>query len=242
MAQLDMKNCWFRIRDGYDGPGTVAPLVNNVAGYDPDDVTMLVDTVVGALAVGDRFTVAGDDTKYTITAHSETGGNTTSITFTPGLADAVADNAALTILGHEIEIKIGEGNFTYDEKRNIEYKKNRGNLDTVRKGDQEAMDVRFDFVWEYLRSVSGATTPTIEEALKQKGAAATWTSTSADPCEPYCVDLEVEYIPPCGSVDKEYYLVEDFRYESLNHDFKAGTVACTGKSNREEATITRVAG
>ncbi len=67
-------------------------LVNNGSGYSAGDTTMTIDTGSNNPVVGDIFTVAGDTVSHIVTA--ATGG--TSVTFTPGLGAAVANNAALT--------------------------------------------------------------------------------------------------------------------------------------------------
>jgi len=140
-----------------------------------------------------------------------------------------------------LEVKIGEGNLTYDEKRNIDYVLNRSLLDTVKEGDEEPMDVRFDFTWEFLKAVSttAAGTPTIEDVLKQRGEASAWVSSSSDPCEPFAVDVEVHYVPPCGGELDEIITLPDFRYTSLAHDLRAGTVAVTGQCNATQAVDVR---
>ena len=46
--------------------------------------------------------------------------------------------------GAYIDVKIGEGNLSYTERRTIEYTLNRGLLDEVREGDQVPMDVSLD--------------------------------------------------------------------------------------------------
>ena len=140
-----------------------------------------------------------------------------------------------------LEVKIGEGTLTYDERKNIEYVRDRSLLDTVKEGDEEPIDVRFDFTWEFLQAVSttAAGTPTVEDALKQRGEASGWVSSSADPCEPYAVDVVVEYIPPCGGELDEIITLPDFRYTSLAHDLSAGTVAVTGQCNATDAVIVR---
>lgn len=149
--------------------------------------------------------------------------------------------------GNEIEVKIGEGNLTYTESRNIEYTLDRGNLDEVREGDQVPVDVSLDFLWDYLKgpssdsTVSGGT-PTIEDALKQQGAAADWTSTDSDACRPYSVDIEITNVPtPTACGDKETILLSDFRWESLDHDLRDGSVSVSGRCNITEATVTREA-
>lgn len=215
------------------------PLVNNAGGYAIAATTMVVDGITGALHVGDSFKVGTDETLYVISAHSETSTNTTSVTFAPGLVVAAVDNEAIHLQKHYLDAKIGGGTFTYDEKRKYDYILDRGHIDTVRQGDDEPVDVRFDFTWEFLSSVSGATIPTFEEALKVKGPAAIWVTSGADPCEPFSHDIEIIYEPPCGAVNSETILLKEFRWESLNHDLKAGTVAVTGKCKIIEATNSR---
>ena len=140
---------------------------------------------------------------------------------------------------NSLTVKIGDGNLTWSEKRNVEYKLNRGLVDEVRLGDDIPMDVRFDFVWDFLKSDTGEPV-TIEEALKKTGAAASWVSSDADTCRPYAVDLEFTYDPDCGATKTEVIVLPDFRWEELAHDPKAGQVAVTGKCNATEALKSRV--
>lgn len=140
-----------------------------------------------------------------------------------------------------LTVKFGDGNFTWDEKTNIEYVKDRGILDTVREGDDEPMDVRFEGVYEYYTG-PGSTTPTIDDALRKTGDASTWTSTSADACEPYAVDLEIVNTPTCsGAKAKETLTFPDFRVESISHDVKAGKISVSGKCNAKRPTAVRAA-
>lgn len=139
-----------------------------------------------------------------------------------------------------IEIHVGEGTVSYSEKKNRIYKKDRGKLYQVMNGDEEPVDVSFDLIWEYLKADTG-NDPSIEDALKNRGEAASWISTDADPCAPYCVDLQITFTPPCSAQKKEIILLSDFRYEQLNHNAKDATIALTGKCNVTEASITRVA-
>lgn len=141
-------------------------------------------------------------------------------------------------VGEKVTVVLGEGNLTYDEKRNMEYVKDRGILDTVREGDQEPMDVRLDATWEFITG-SGSDI-TIEDAMKQRNNASDWTSTSADECEPYAVDIYILYSPICaGGAQGETIVLPDFRWETISHDAKAGTLSFTGKSNATQATATR---
>lgn len=139
---------------------------------------------------------------------------------------------------HTLEVKIGEGNLSYTEKVSRIYTKDRGNLNDVRNGDQEPVEVSMDFIWEFLKASSGDT-PTVEDVLKQRGQAAGWVSTDDDACRPYALDLEILYTPVCGGAQKERIVLEDFRYESLAHDLRNASVAVSGKCNVTQATITR---
>jgi hypothetical protein len=141
--------------------------------------------------------------------------------------------------GQSIDVKLGAGNLTYDEKRNMEYVKDRGLLDTVREGDEEPIDVRLDSQWEQITAESGGTVPTVEDAMKRRGPASDWDSTSADPCEPYAVDIVIINNPPCTEEDPELLILPDFRYESASHDMRGGTIAFAGKCNAKEAIATR---
>lgn len=234
-----MKNALIRIRDGTVKTGAL----NDVGGEAVAATALTVDGFTGALVVGSRFVITNTDgskSSYNVLTTAETTGNTTTINIaSPGLVAAVSDDAVITVYPNELEVKVGEGNLTYSEKVNREYTRNRGALDTVRNGDEEPVEVQLDAVWEWLRASTGDT-PTIEDALKKRGVASAWASSAADACEPYAVDVEIHYIPDCGSEETEMILLEDFRYESLDHDLSAGTISVNGKCNRTEATVTRV--
>lgn len=166
-------------------------------------------------------------------------GSTQSITISPALVVALSGGEAITFLPIELEIKIGEGNFTYDENREIEFIRDRGVLDTYRLGDEQPMDVAFDFTWEFITAIAGADTPTIEEALKRTNAAATWTSTNPDTCAAYCVDIEIINAPDCGDILAEVIKLPMFLYTQLSHDTDAAQVSVTGQCNATQAVITR---
>ena len=243
-AAIDLKNATIIIKDGYAGPADPAGAVNNVAGYSTGATSITVDGFTGSLTVGDYVTIAGsaEATEARLTRHlvtAATGSPTTSITISPGLSAAVADNAVVTVVPHEIEVTVGEGNMQYTEKRNIEYVRDRGRLDTVREGDEEPVEVRLDFTWEFIKADTGEV-PTIEDAIKQRGEASGWTSSSADSCEPYAVDIEIYYNPPCSNAKDEVILLQDFRWEQLDHNARDGQISMTGKCNVKEATVTRV--
>jgi hypothetical protein len=64
--------------------------VNQAAGYSVGTTTIAIDTGVGIITSGTWLDVGG--VPYRVTAHTETTGNTTSITLAGGLKRAVADN------------------------------------------------------------------------------------------------------------------------------------------------------
>lgn len=207
------------------------------------DSSITVDGFTAALATGLTFTVIGSDLTHTITG--TTGGATpTAIAFVPPFATASGipiDNAVVTIGPHALEVKIGEGTLTYNEKRNMEYTRNRRVVAFVKTGDDEPMEVSFDFIWEFLKSSTGDLI-TIEEALKGKpnAIAAGWVTSGLDPCEPYAADIRITYTPPCPGVQKEIITLKEYRWEGGNHDLKAGTVASTGKCKISEADLQRM--
>lgn len=167
-------------------------------------------------------------------------GTTTSIDINPGLVSAVVSADAITFGPQVLEVKLGEGNFTYDENRELVLLRNRGLLDTYREGDEQPMDVAFDFTWEFLKSISGAATPTIEEVFKHEGAAADWVSSNtADPCASYVIDIEIINAPDCGNVLAEVIRLPQFFYTQLSHDSDAAQVSVTGQCNAAKAVITR---
>lgn len=79
--------------------------------------------------------------------------------------------------------------------------------------------------------------PTIEDVLEQRGNASGWVTTSTDTCEPYCIDLELEYDAPCTPPRKEFALFPMFRHESLDHDPKMSKVSVSGKCNVTQALV-----
>lgn len=144
-------------------------------------------------------------------------------------------------------IQFGDGNFNFNEQVTREYMLSRGLLSSVRNGDDVPMDVSFQGRWEYITSGSGATTPTIREALYQEGAASNWVSTEDDVCQPYCVDIVLEHDPGCGvgagapALPIETITFPKFRYEKVGFDGKNATVDVSGKCNVTKATILRTA-
>jgi hypothetical protein len=68
--------------------------VNNAAGYAAGTTVLTVDGITGAFVTGGWVDI--DGVPYHISAHTETTGNTTSVTILNGLVRPVADNAPVT--------------------------------------------------------------------------------------------------------------------------------------------------
>ncbi len=248
MAIIDLRSSTLWIVDGSSPiSGATTGAVNNVAGYPavlpfttPATSTIIVDVFTAEVVIGQYIQFGTHMQFYEVVGVSNTASATTGLTIYPALLQPLADDDVIHVIGNGIYAKIGEGNMTYGEKRNLTYVRDRGFLDTMKIGDDEPMDVSIDFTWEFLRSLGSGHPPTIEEALYQTGQAASWVSTSIDTCEPYSVDIYLLDIPPCGT-DAESIRLREFRWLSLDHDWRAGKVAIKGSCNTLHAVISHVA-
>lgn len=244
MAVIDLKDVVISILDGLSGTADGGPVTAPVETDTAMDVAnvALNTSITDQIPIGARFTIAGETDAtvvHTVTARTPTSGSTTNITFSPALGPGTYTmSAALTFQSQKLDIKIGQGNLTYSEHRNIEYRLNRGKLDTTREGDEVPMDVSLDADFEHIISGTGEDiTPT--EAMKGMGAAAEWVSSATDKCEPYAVDIEALNALSCGTTQSEDFLFPDFRWEQGDFDFQKGTIAFKGKCNAKEPVITR---
>ncbi len=227
-----------------------------------------VDEITGRVPVGTKFTIAGIEagTVFTVTATAEDiSGDTENITFTPALdAEDLPDNEAaitfevmpaslevypelpssvnpadeISILGRCASVKIGDGSLSWDETTNYEYEMDRGEIDAVAEGEDEPVTVNLSMVYEYVASVVGSNVPTPVEILKQKGEAANWISTGADPCELYAVDLEVDYKPPCD-LPHEITTFRELRWDSINPNFQDSSIEMRARCKAVEPVVHR---
>ena len=251
MARIELKNCIIKLKDGLSGTGAInEPTTAPVATDTEFDIDTLVLNAGGlgtdVVPIGAKFTIAGEtDTTqvHTVTERTPSDGSavTTNIVFSPALgAGTYVDGGVVTFQAIELEIKIGDGNVTYTEANEYEYDLDRGVLDTVRSGDQVPMDVSLDFVYEYVTTgTSEAVSPM--DALKKIGGAVEWRSSSADPCEPYAVDVEIVHTPICTTQEIETTVFPDFRSESREPDLGEATISVSGRCNATQPTITRTA-
>ena len=259
-AVIDLKKATIKVKDGGTGSlvsvagggsdWTVGVISNDEYWYGGASIATKPATVtlngvnitnnegtVGSLAVGewgwgDEGAEAGGDTMWIHLAGDADPDNLPADYLKIALASSV----------NEIEIKIGEGNLTYTRAQTVEYILDRGNLDAVREGDQVPLDVSLDFQWIYISGLGSSSIPSFEEALTKEGEASAWVSTDADACHPYAVDIEITYLPtPSTCGDQEVITLPDFRWESLDHDLRAGTIAVSGKCNVVKPTAVRTA-
>ena len=243
MARIELRDCTIRFRDGLSGTAalTAAPPVAT-------DVTMPIDTVVlntadaDLVPVGARFKVVGETEPvyHVVTDRTPADASpTTNIVFTPALgAGTYLEDGIVTFYPQQIEIKVGDGNVTYTETRNYEYMLDRGDLDTVREGDQAPLDVKLECTYEHITTGTSEVISPVD-ALKGVGGAAEWVTSAADACQPYAIDIEIEHAPDCGTAQKEFTLFPDFRAESKEVNFKDATISLTGKCNVIEPVVSR---
>ena len=245
MARIELRHCDIILKDGLAGTAAI----NDVSPPVATDTTITIDTVdlnttvTDKVPVGARFTIAGETdptTVHVVTARTPTSaGPTTAIVFTPALgAGTYLDGGVLTFAPQELTIKIGDGDLKYTEQDDFKYDLDRGDLDTVRQGDEKPMDVSLSFVYEHI------TTGTDEliapmDAIKRRGGASEWVSSASDLCEPYAIDLFIVHTPPCGTAQKEITQFPDFRSDKREPSLKDSLIQITGRCNAVEPIVSR---
>jgi len=266
MAQIDMKETTLKIFDGTLGALTSDSAASDAdltwtaksthIGTDKISIT-LVDPAVATQSLS----IVVTDREIVIDLETDAGPaviSTSAEVVTAILADSAA-NALVTVVAEgdgsgvvdaivlatldgqkSITIKVGEGNLSYSEKRPVEFTRDRGIIDTVRKADEEPMDLSFDILWEFITAVDGSGTPTAEDAMKKIGEASAWITSADDPCQPYCIDIELHQAPNCTGVEDELTVFEEFYYETLDSDLREGSIACAGRCNRIVAENRRI--
>jgi hypothetical protein len=245
MARIEMRDVTIYIEDGLSGTGNLS------ANASQNDTELDVDTLVlntddtDLVPIGARLTINGEtvETIHTVTARDPASTSpTTCITVTPVLGAGNYNSGniegSLTFINQRIEVQVGEGNMTWSETKEYEYLRERGDLDTVKEGDEQPVEMSLEFVYEYVKTQSGQTITPVD-AVKRAGEAAEWVSSAADLCEPYAVDILAKHCVPCGTDQDEDVRFNDFRYESLDFDVGEATIAVSGRCNVSEPTVTR---
>lgn len=241
MARIELRDCTIYVKDGLTGAAILT--TNHTANTN----NLTINTVVTNASVntivpqGARFYVAGEsvNTVHTVTTANTTANVTDFVLFTPNLGAGTYDTAnVVTFLPCQIEIKVGEGNVTWSEKKEYVYLLDRGDLDTVKEGNEVPVEMSMEFVYEHVTTgTSEDITPV--DAIKRTGDAADWVSSADDQCEPYCIDIEIIHDVPCGTTQDETLTFADFRFESLDFDLSAATIAVAGKCNVSSVNAVR---
>ncbi len=243
MARIQLRDTTIFIQDGLSGTAAINDAsITSPGGTDLDiDTVVLNTTVTDLVPVGARFTIAAETGSpiHTVTARTPaSAGPTTNIVFTPVLAAGVVDLAVITVLSQRITIKIGEGDLSWTEAREIIYDRDRDLLDTTRLGEEQPVEVDLAFVFDFVTTESGqAITPV--DALKRTGEATEWVSSAADLCEPYSIDFFVVHCVPCGTEQDQDFTFQDFRYESLEYSIQDATISVSGSCNVSSILTTR---
>jgi hypothetical protein len=245
MARIEMRDVTIYVQDGLAGTANLSANSANAAATLNLDTIVLNTTTTNLVPVGARLYVAGETTNtiHTVTARVPTSnGPTTCVTITPVMGPGTYNSGnaegAVTFIYQRIEIKIGEGNLTWSETKEYEYLRDRGNLDTVKEGDEQPVEMSLEFVYDYIKTQSGQDITPVD-AIKNIGEASEWVSTAADLCEPYCVDILAKHCVPCGTDEDEDVMFTDFRWESLDFDMGEATIAVSGRCNVSSPTVTR---
>lgn len=243
MARIELRDTTILVKDGLSGSGIIAETTPGATDTDCDVNTIVLNaTTTDLVPVGARFTVntANNTEIYTVSGRTPaTTGPTTSIEFTPAWgSDTPTVSDVITFQAQELQVTIGEGNLTWTEAKEYEYLLDRGDLDTVKEGDEQPLDLSLEFVYDHVTQGTGeAVTPV--DALKGTGGANEWVSSASDLCEPYAIDLVIRHCVPCGTDEDEETTFPDFRYESLEYDLNEATIAVSGRCNVSEAASVR---
>lgn len=247
MARIQLRDTSIYLEDGLAGTAAV----NDGSGVADSATTATIDTIVlnstdtDLVPVGARFTIANEATAvvHTVTARTPSDSSpTTDITFTPAIAtgSAIVDDDVITFLPQRVTVKIGEGDLSWTESRELIYDRDRDLLDTVRLGQEQPVSVELAFTFEYVTTESGQNITPVD-ALKQTGEATEWVSSSSDLCEPYAVDIYVIHNVPCGTDQDQDLRFQDFRWEELDYSIQDASIAVSGQCNIASVTTTRAA-
>ena len=243
MARIELRDATILIKDGLTGTATIEEATPGASDTDADINTIVLNTTVNTLVpVGALFTVntANNTETYLVTARTPaTTSPTTNVEFTPAWgSDTPTVSDVISFQSQELEVTIGEGNLTWTEAKEYEYLLDRGDLSTVKEGDEQPLEISLEFVYDHVTQGTGeAVTPV--DAVKGSGGAAEWVSSSSDLCEPYAVDMVVRHCVPCGANEDEETTFPDFRFESLEYDLSEATIAVSGRCNASEAVPLR---
>ncbi len=82
---------------------TATCAVNGATALGATSIILDAGTLTGSMAIGDSFVIAGNTQRYAVTAAATASGNAITLSFTPALVAAAADNAVVTT--HQAAVK-----------------------------------------------------------------------------------------------------------------------------------------
>jgi len=242
MARIELRDATIRMKDGLSGSAIIEETTPSATDTDADINTVNTNATISTkVPIGARFTVntANNVTTYTVTGRTLNVNDTNNIEFSPAWGTNTPSAAdVITFLPQRIDVTIGEGNLTWTEAKEYEYLLDRGDLDTVKEGDEQPLEVSLEFVFDFVATGTGETVTPVD-AVKGSGGAAEWVSSSSDLCEPYAVDMQILHCVPCGTAEDEDIIFPDFRFESLEYDLSEATISVSGRCNVSEAVPQR---
>lgn len=246
MARIQLRDATIYLQDGLSGTADIddsspADLTGETTLAVNDSTVSLNTDDTDQIPIGARFTADGETGApvHVVTDRSPSTGPTTSITFTPAIASNIADDATLTFLPQQVEIRVGEGDIAWTESREILYDLDRDVLDDVRLGPEQPLEVNSSFVFEWASTGTGEAISPVD-AIKRIGEATEWVSSDSDQCRPYAIDIVVDHEVPCGTNQDQRFTFEDFRWDSLEYSIQDAAITLTGRCNRTDALVERL--
>jgi hypothetical protein len=156
MARIELRDCDIILQDGLAGSAAVDQQADPPAAADTSltiDTVALNGAVTTLVPIGARSRLPGKTVATPIhpSRHAPGGRWPDHADFVSALgAGNYADGGVLTFLPQRVTLKIGEGNITYTEHNEYEYLLDRGDLDTVKEGNEVPMDVKLEAVFEHI--------------------------------------------------------------------------------------------
>ena len=237
--------------EGGGGPYTTSAIAHNA---NAATIQTAVDTALAAYESTAMVTYTAGDVAITggplhTTALTITfsGASVEELAQSPTTIDGALLTAAvgtktITFIPQAIVIKVGEGDLKYTETRNFKYDLDRGLLDTVRFGDDVPMDISSSFTYEHITQGTSEPLSPVDAIKRRAGTPAEeWVSSATDKCEPFAVDIEITFTPPCGTSEPEVTTFPDFRSEKIEPDFKNSLITLSGKCHATEPIVSRTA-
>lgn len=232
--EIDLKDVTMYLADG---TAALAPentgVTEGISAEGQDEIEFVTGGVAAAgIELGSWVAVGTTMRPRYFVVDIGTGAGADTITLHKNLEAAIPDETRLYVSDpKKLEFEIGEGNFTYSEKREREIKLSRGRLARVKDADEQPMDVNFDLVWETLTAHSGGNDVIPTDALKRKRSAADWVSTGGE-CQPFAVDVILDKRPDCATLTKpnEMLIFTEFRYNSIDGDLSSAQLSVPGTS------------